>query len=173
MGLSSRVYKFLSQPMEQQVWRPEPKQIIALQSECFETLFGGSRGGGKTDCGMVWMLYAIEHPLFRGLVIRKNETDLRDWIDRATRMYSGVGGKVTGRPAVIDFPSGARIYTGHLKDDQAYTKYQGHEYQRILLEELNHIPTEDSYLRLISSCRSTIDLKPMIFATTNPGGVGH
>src|SRR3546814_9561209 len=54
------------------------------------------------------------------------------------------------------FPSGAVIRTGHLKDDQAYTKYQGQEYQRQLIEELTQIPTVKRYLQLTSSCRSTV-----------------
>lgn len=89
-------------------------------------------------------------------------------------MYSRYGAKVVGKPAVIVFPSGAVIKCGHLKDEQAYTKYQGHEYHRMLIEELTQIPSEKRYLQLISSCRSTTPgLKPQIFATTNPGGQGH
>ena len=85
-----------------------------------------------------------------------------------------MGAEITGKPATIKFPSGAVIKCGHLKDDQAYTKYQGHEYQRMLIEELTQIPDEKRYLQLISSCRSTVEgLKARIFATTNPGGAGH
>ena len=74
----------------------------------------------------------------------------------------------------IRFPSGAALILGHLKDDNAYEKYQGHEYHRMLIEELTQIPNEESYLKLISSCRSTIpELRPQVFATTNPGGRGH
>lgn len=85
-----------------------------------------------------------------------------------------MGAKIAYKPAQITFPSGAIIRTGHLKDDQAYTKYQGQEYQRILIEELTQIPEEKRYLQLIASCRTTIpEIKTQVFATTNPGGVGH
>lgn len=155
-------------------WRPYLHQEKALRSKAYETLFGGSRGPGKTDCGISWLLYDIDNPNLRQLVIRKNADDLSDWIDRATKRYTSMGAKVSGKPATIKFPSGAVIKCGHLKDDQAYTKYQGHEYQRMLIEELTQIPDEKRYLQLISSCRSTIDgLSARIFATTNPGGVGH
>lgn len=155
-------------------WKPHPKQERALLSREFETLYGGARGGGKTDAGLVWLLYDIDNPLFRALVIRKNSEDLTDWLDRARRMYSGQGAIITGKPAVIVFPSGAKFYTGHLKDDSAYTKYQGHEYHRMLIEELTQIPSEDLYMKLIASCRSTADgLQPRIFASANPGGIGH
>jgi len=158
--------------MNQPEWRPFPKQEMALLSEAFETLYGGARGGGKTDAGLAWMLYPIHIPQFRGLVIRKNSTDLNDWVSRAKLMYSATGAIFAGNE--IRFPSGATIVTGHLKDKEAYSKYLGHEYQRILIEELTLIPTEESYMKLISSCRSTVDgLEPRVFATTNPGSVGH
>lgn len=153
-------------------WRPHPIQEKALISDSYEILFGGSRGGGKTDTGMVKPLYYKDNPLFRALVIRKNYTDLKDWRDRALRMYSGCEVKTVEGDLV--FPSGAKIILGHLKDANAYIKYQGHEYQFMLIEELTQIPSLELYLKLISSCRSTIEeLPPQIFCTANPGGVGH
>src|SRR5206468_1192564 len=78
-----------------------------------------------------------------------------------------------GNPPEIRFPTGGIIRIGHLKDANAYQKYQGHEYPRILNEELTQIPSEDRYKRLISSCRSTIpELRPQVFNTTNPDGPG-
>ena len=121
---------------------------------------------------MAWLLRATEFKDARMLVIRRNADDLADWVDRAHKMYPYA--KITGKPATIKFPSGAVIRCGHLKDESAYTKYQGHEYQRILIEELTQIPSEESYLKLVSSCRSTIKgLDPKIFCTANPGGKGH
>lgn len=159
------------------VLRPNPgQQEFALRQpySIFEILYGGARGGGKTYAGLIWLTEYINHPRFQGLVIRRNSDDLSDWIERARYMYRDLGGEVTGKPAMIRFPSGAIIRTGHLKDDATYTKYQGHEYQKMLIEELNQIPTLERYLKLISSCRTTIpELKPQIFSTTNPGGVGH
>lgn len=108
------------------------------------------------------------------MVIRRNADDLSDWIDRADKMYRPLGGKVVGLPAIIKFPSGAKIRTGHLRDKNAYSKYQGHEYQKLLLEELTQIPREGDYEKLLGSCRSTVkELKAQIFSTTNPDGDGH
>jgi hypothetical protein len=157
--------------------RPHPgpqEYALSLPDEIYEILFGGSRGPGKTWAGMDWVGEEIDNPLYRALVIRKNAEDLSDWIDRMHQMYKGDGVKVAYKPAVLTFPSGAVIKTGHLKDDQAYTKYQGHEYQRMLIEELTQISSEKRYLQLTSACRSTVPgLPARIFATTNPGGVGH
>lgn len=158
-------------------WKPHagPQEFALRQPEStFEILYGGARGGGKTDAGLVWVADPYEEPRYRGLVIRRNADDLADWLDRAEFMYKSLGAEVVGKPAVIRFPSGAKIRTGHLRDDRAYTKYQGHEYQRLLVEELTQIPTLDRYLKLTSSCRSTVPgLRAQIFTTANPGGVGH
>lgn len=159
-------------------WKPHPgPQTRALQATDFELLMGGARGGTKTESSLAVTLTTFKHkpellPQYRELVVRKNSTDLEEWLDRAARFYYSVGGKRVGK--TLRFDSGALIRTGHLKDDNAYTKYLGHEYHRIKIEELTLIPKEINYLQLIASCRSTVPgLTPQVFATTNPGEIGH
>ena len=156
------------------VWMPTPKQEIMLSSTADFMLFGGSRGGGKTDAAIRWFMYDINHPKFRGLVIRKNAKDLTDFVDRANQVWSMYGAKKTGNPAKFTFPSGAVVYTGHLGNDDAYTAYQGHEYHKILIEELTHIPSQELFEKLMGSLRSIVkELVPQFLGTTNPGGAGH
>lgn len=151
-----------------------------------EILFGGMRGGGKTEAGLMWVASrlwkdqngdwqpAYKHPLYRALVIRKNADDLTDWVDRFRQLYAGLGAKIAYRPYEIVFPSGATIRTGHLKDSQAYTKYQGQQFHSILIEELTQIPDETRYVKLMTSARSVLpELRSQMFSTTNPGGLGH
>jgi len=155
-------------------WQPHkgPQTLaLSIDESVFEILYGGARGGGKTDAGIVWLLKGVDDPLFTGLCIRRNHTDLRQWIDRAKEIFPNAD--VSGKPAIFKFPSGAKIYTGHLKDQNAYTQFQGWEIHRLLIEELGQIPDEQSYLKLLSSVRSTCSIKPQIFATCNPGGPGH
>jgi phage terminase large subunit len=168
---SGQKVKWQAFPPENGIQNP---QEVALQRPEYEILYGGARGPGKTDAGIVWLLRDYKNPLLRALIVRRSYTDLTDWIDRAKRMYAGLGVKTAGTPTQFHFPSGAIFYTGHLKDKDSYAKYIGHEYQRMLVEELTLIPYLKWYLQLISSCRSTVpDLEPRIFATTNPGNAGH
>ena len=157
------------------LWKPNKgQQTEALRRKEREILYGGARGGGKTDAGMAWLTRWIDNPKYKALIIRINEKDLRDWIERARIMYAGTGARFAYRPTEIRFPSGAMFVTGHLNDANAYTQYQGHEYQKMLIEELTHIPSEELYLKLKASNRSTVDgLEPQLFATTNPGEIGH
>ena len=155
-------------------WKPTPIQELALATTADEVLFGGSRGGGKTDTALQWLLYDSDNNELRCLVIRRNATDLADFVDRARIKYSPLGAKVSGNPAVIKFPSGAMIYTGHLGTPDAYTKYQGWEIHRLLMEEVTHIPTEKLYEKLLGSVRSTAEgIETQVLLTTNPGGPGH
>lgn len=158
-------------------WNPHPgPQTTALQRSEFEVLVGGARGGGKTEGGLAWLIDPkyISNPRYQGLVIRRNADDLSDWVLRAQLFYQPCRASFAGKPPIIKFPSGATIKCGHLKDEKAYTKYIGHEYQKILIEELTLIPREADYEKLISSCRTTVpELPAQVFASTNPGGVGH
>lgn len=162
---------------ETEIIKPNPGPqtfVLQLPYTIREILYGGSRGGGKTFAGMVWLTEYFDNPSFSGLVVRRNAQDLTDWIQRARRMYRGLGVDVVGNPAVIRLPAGGLVQLGHLGDDNAYEKYQGQEFQKVLIEELTQLPNEERYLKLISSCRSTHpDMPAQVFATTNPGGPGH
>lgn len=164
----------MSVPASSVIWEPTAKQCLMLESTADYMLFGGSRGGGKTDAAIRWFLHDIENPLLRGLVIRRNAKDLTDFVDRAFLAWRPYGVIKAGNPAKFTFPSGAVIYTGHLNSPTAYTAYQGHEYQRILIEEVTHIPTQLLFEQLMGSLRSTVPgLAAQFLGTTNPGGPGH
>jgi hypothetical protein len=123
---------------------------------------------------MAFLSRWADHPLLRALVIRVDYVDLEDWLDRAQRFFAPLKGKIVGNPAEVRFPAGSVIRTGHLHDKDAYMKYQGHEYQKMLVEELTHIPSEELYEKLRASNRSTVDeLRPQLFSTANPGEIGH
>lgn len=154
-------------------WKPNPgQQEFALGRQEREIFYGGARGGGKTDMAIVFPSRWFGNPLLRFLVIRRNSGDLRDWIDRAKRLWNVTGAEWVARE--VRFPSGAKGFFGHLHDNDAYERYQGHEYQKMIIEELTHIPTLELYLKLTSSCRSTVDgLIPQVVSTANPGNIGH
>jgi hypothetical protein len=165
---------------------PPGPQVIALTTPAFEIGLGGGRGGLKSETGRAFLVKGnygqqdtptdvsyIHNPRYRALVLRKNQTDLADWVERARQFYRSFGAEITSSPTEIRFPSGAIIIVGHMADKDAYEKYQGQEYHRILIEELTQIPDELLYLRIIMSCRSTIpELRPQVLSTFNPGGPG-
>lgn len=156
------------------LWKPNPwPQTFVLSRVEKEILYWGSRWWGKTDAGIAWLMRWIEEPKLRVLVLRETYDDLVDWIDRAMALYSNFGAVKSGIPVQIVFPSWATIRTGYLKW-QSYDKYKGHEYQKMIIEEVTQIPWEEHYEKLLGSLRSTVKwLQPQIFLTTNPDGVGR
>lgn len=176
--------------------RDRGEQCHCFQSEVlmrdeYEIMIGGAKAAGKSAVGIVWVLKGnpdlqmnptchadisyINHPNYRCLVLRRNATDLADWIDKAKVIYQALGAVYHERPIMhFEFPTGAKVVLGHLNDSDAYSKYQGQEFQRFLLEEATLVPDLRSYL-LVRSCIRSIypELREQILLTCNPTGPGH
>jgi hypothetical protein len=157
-------------------WKPlNKRQEIALSRSEFEVFVGGERGGGKSEIGRAWLIEPeyFNHPMYRCLVLRKNSQDLDDWIFRM-KAFCGDAVEIGGNPTTIKFPGGGRGTLGHLANKDSWSHYVGHEYQKILLEEINIIPEEQRYLMVLGSCRSSVpELRPQCMSSGNPGNVGH
>ncbi len=158
-------------------WQPQPgPQTEALRRNEKEILYGGARFGGKSVAGMAWLCEPeyISNPQYQSLIIRKDYDDLADWIHRA-RFFYGDLCEIVGNPSVIKWKAGGVTRVGHWKDKTTISKYLGHEYQKMLFEELTQgVSSFEEYQMLLGSCRSTVEgLRAQVFCTTNPGGGGH
>ena len=156
-------------------WRPiSQKQIDMISSPAFEVLCGGARGGTKSESGLGWLALVAGVKNFEALVLRKSATDLKKWVRRAREFFRPLGGIVTGSPATVRFPGGGVIETGHMDNMSAIEKYQGGNYLRILIEEVQLIPEENMYEALLGALRSTTAGVPaQVMVNANPGGAGH
>lgn len=165
-----------------EIWRPQPgKQTLALSAVVREMGVGGGRFGGKSELGRAWVSRIGIDPKYepfsgraRGLVLRKNAKELSTWAAVAEWQWAPLGVKRKGNPVEFHFPNGYVIETGHLKDIKSVQSRQGSEYQRILVEELEHLAELDVYIGLLGSLRSTIDgVDARIMCNFNPGGPGN
>lgn len=176
-------------------WQATPAQQKAMTRTEFEVFYAGGKGGGKTEAGLGWLTMGnpdkpdfgpdgkpimvnqgyYHHPKFLGAVIRLNEKDLAEWVDRARPLYCDVlGAEFTKNPTEFRWRSGARIFVGHMKDSDAYTKYQGQNIVRFLIEEAGQIPSLDLFDLVRSCCRSIYpEMRAQLFLTANPGGPGQ
>jgi hypothetical protein len=172
-------------------WESHPgPQSDALLHTADEVLYGGARGGGKTSCLIAWLAMGnralprehpchvsyLNHKAFRALVLRRDATDLKEFVQEATAFFAHfglIGGKAKDDPPIFKFASGATIYTNHLKNEDAFEKYKGWSLHKVGIEELTLIDNERSYLKVLGSVRSVIpDIKVQTFCTTNPDGSG-
>lgn len=77
---------------------------------------------------------------------------------------------------VFDFPNGSRIKLGYCDSETDVLQYQGQAYEVIFIEEATHF-TEFQFNclkesnRLSGQCKK--EVKPRMYLTCNPGGVGH
>ncbi|HWR49912.1 MAG TPA: hypothetical protein VN428_02325 [Bryobacteraceae bacterium] len=169
---------------------PPGPQIRALFSTARETALVGGRNSAKSEATFAFLVRGnidydpqnskpadmsyLNCPEYTFLVLRKNAKDLKNYFERAKRFFSMFGGTATESPMVITFPSGAFGIFDHLDSDDAYEKYQGNEFVRVVLEEAPQIPEERRYLMVTGSCRTThADMVPQIMLTANPGGRGR
>lgn len=74
---------------------------------------------------------------------------------------------------VISFANGTRILLGGFHSEDDIDKYVGVEYDLIVIEELNQL-TEEKLEKLKGSLRtSKPNWRPRLYASFNPGGIGH
>ena len=157
------------------IWEPQPKQAQFLERAEYEACYGGSAGGGKSDSLLAEALRQVDIPHYRGIVFRKTVPQLSELIDRSIQIYSPAYPKAVFNQNKLcwQFPSGAKIYFGHMQYSKDKTKYQGKRYDFIGFDELTHF-TYEEYSYMFSRNRpGGPGTRCYIRATCNPGGIGH
>lgn len=157
-------------------WRPQKgPQRRFVESDVFEVVYGGARGGGKTDGALGDFLYHAAHfgPLAKGLFVRRHRTALEPTIARARQIFAAAGVKWLESKSRFVWPSGAVLTMSHLGRDADADLFQGHDYTRVYIEELTHFPNPIVVDKLKATLRSAAGAHCGLRATCNPGGVGH
>jgi hypothetical protein len=139
-----------------------------------EILYGGAKGGGKTDAiGPKVLKHITQYGQWSTvLILRESYPQLTEIMERMRPLCLLMGGRYNKVEKTWRFPSGARIIFGHLRD--GYDPYWGQEYSLIVIDEVTRtIPTEVDYLMLLGSLRSSHGIPCSVILTSNPGGAGH
>ena len=157
-------------------WRPQPgPQLEFVRSDSFEVVYGGARGGGKTDASLGEFQYHEDRcrGAAKGLFVRRRRTDLVATIARAKQIYSKLDAHFNQARSVFEFPSGATIRFDYLERDEDAERYQGHDFTRVYVEELTQFPSPGPVDKLKATLRSAAGAHCGCRATCNPGGPGH
>ncbi|MCR4375903.1 MAG: terminase family protein [Acidobacteria bacterium] len=157
-------------------WTAQPRQAAFLLADEYAVLFGGARGGGKTDALLVHgIAVAQEHPRANVLFLRRNFAELAQpgaAIPRSEELLAGHASWNAGDHRWT-LRNGSTLKFGHLSDSAAIQQYLGTQVDALLLDQAEQL-TEDEYRRLQGSVRSTVaGLAPHVRLTANPGGPGH
>lgn len=150
------------------------KQQAFIDSQAFETLFGGAAGGGKSYGQLVdGLLYALKYPKSKQIIFRSTFADLEKSLIRTSmNLYPLSIANYNDSKHTWKFKNGSIIDFGYIQYEKDVYQYQSAEYDVIRFDELTHF-TEFMYTYLISRCRGANPYPKGIKSSTNPGGIGH
>lgn len=157
------------------LWQPQPRQAMFIRCPTLEVVFGGARGGGKSDAVLGdWLEHSHAFgSAAKGLAIRRTTVQLDELIERAKEMYLPIGSQWHEQKKSFVMPSGGLLRMRYLDNDDDASLYQGHSYTRLYPEELTNFPSFSPIAKLIATLRSAKGVPCQMKATCNPGGVGH
>lgn len=157
-------------------WQPQPGPQTALITCPIEDLmYGGARGGGKTD-GFIgkWLKRCAEYQRgLRGIFVRRTYDELDEVIARTQEIYPMIGGRWAAGKRTWYFPGGNRLKMRALMRDADASKYQGHSYTDVYIDEGGNFPTPDPLDKLRATLRNPYGIPATYNISANPGGPGH
>lgn len=167
------------------IWRAHrgPQERFLAASE-FELLYGGAKGGGKSDALIVRPLRQVHKAAFKALILRETYPELEELIRRAHKLYP----RLPEKPAWNaehkrwDFPNpdnrfgggGASIKFGYCQRLKHVERYQGGEWAEINFDELGNVADERIWTDLLKEVRCPDPTVHRSAAgSANPGFAGH
>lgn len=158
-------------------WTPNAgPQASAITCPIPEILYGGARGGGKTDCLLgKWLVHAARYRnAARGIILRRSTDELDEIKGRAEEIFPKLGARYSAMRRAWYFPGGAILKFRHLARDADASKYQGHSYTFVGIDEAGNFPSPDPIDKLKATLRTKYaGVRCEMFLTANPGGPGH
>lgn len=166
-----------AQQQEPQIsWEPQagPQERL-ITCPVYDVLYGGQRGGGKTD-GLLgdFTFHASDHgAAAKGILFRKTMPEFEEIIARSKEIYRPIGAEFKEQKTTWIFPNGATLKLRYLKKESDAENYQGHSYTWLGIDEMGNFATPVYIDMLRATLRSGQGVPVFFRATCNPGGVGH
>ena len=147
----------------------QPNQAVWL-------LAGGARGPGKSHMilAQVGLDDCQRAPGSKWLFLRKVKYKAQESMeDLVRRIFAYTPHDYKPGLGRVVFPNGSRILIGGFQNDEDIDNYIGIEYDGIAIEELSQLTWRKIMMLLGSLRTSRQDWRPRLYASTNPGGIGH
>lgn len=161
---------------EEVAWSAQPgPQSALLACPVPDILFGGARGGGKTD-GLIgdWLSHQHEYRhRARGIIFRRSYPELEEVEKRCLEVFPATGGRYKSQRKTWYWPNGSTLKLRYLQKDKDASKYQGHSYTWMAFDELT-MWASPRPIDLLGACLRSAHGVPCVQRNTaNPGGPGH
>jgi len=161
-------------------WAPQPgPQVALLSCPVEDLLFGGARGGGKTD-GLLgdWLSHWNRYQnLARGMIVRRSYDELDEIKARLDEIMPMAGAYFRASKNTWVMPGGnsasGALKLRYLAKDKDADRYQGHSYTWIGADEAGNFPTPEPIDKLRATLRSKFGVPTKLRLTGNPGGPGQ
>jgi len=172
---------FPERPAAPVIWQPQPgPQEALIRCPHQEVLYGGARGGGKSDALIGDYASGIEEwgSAWKGIIVRKSFPQLREIESRCLEIFGPHYGFSSYKRGVKTWYFETAKGTAELRlhsceDDVNIFKVQGHQFSWIGIDELTMFAT-DAVLEFLLTClRSPKGAPTYVRLTANPGGPGH
>lgn len=158
------------------IWAPQAgPQTWLLSCPVGDVLFGGARGGGKTDALLGdWIAHAGQHGKNAfGMIVRKTTNSLDEVIKRTQQLFPSLGAKWWASSKTWVFSNGATLKLRWMEREIDSDHYRGHQYTWLGFDEADTWPDPNGIDRLRATLRSAAGVPCLIRLTANPGGPGH
>ena len=138
-------------------------------------MFGGARGGGKSDAILGdWIAHASRsNGWARGIIFRRSTPELDEIIDRSKQIFPHIGAEWRVGTKTWTMPCGSRLKMRWMERDDDADLYQGHSYDYIGIDEAGTWKTPVALDKLRATLRNAHGVPSVMRLTANPGGPGH
>lgn len=163
---------------------PQPKQMLfhALARQADKPgapdriAVGGARGPGKSHAIMAQVSIddLQRFPGLTALFLRKVGKAARESMDRLrANTFANMPHDYNRNEGIIRFPNGSKIIVGNFRHIDDIDKYQGVEFDILVVEEYTQIPHNRIEMLEGSLRTNRSDYRPREYNSANPGGIGH
>lgn len=157
-------------------WQPQAgPQTWLLSCPVEDVMFGGARGGGKSD-GLLgdWISHSgIYGGEARGIILRRTVPALEELWARANAIFPQMGARWVAKSSTWRFPNGSTLKFRWLDREQDADAYQGHQYTWIGADEAGTWKDPAALDKMRATLRSPTGIPCVFRCTANPGGPGH